>query len=477
MTSFCISACALLALFFAAGVAISGRGPKKDYSLGGRKAGAAGVTGILLGALVGGASTVGTVQMAYSYGMTAWWFTLGGGIGCLLLGLRFAVPLRRARITTIADYLGASYGGGRCGGAIEFAATAASSLGTFISICAQFLSCIALIRGVLPLSAPSAALVAALSIGGFIAFGGMKSFSKLGEAKIAVLYAALTLCAFAALGGGGMAEIRRSLPFQPWFNPFGRGFVPEAGYLASMIVGVFTTQIYIQSFAAAKNLHAARRGAFASALLMPPMGLLGTAVGLSVRARGVEVRPDQALSWFIMDSFPPLLGGLLWGAIVITVVGCAAGLTLGIATNIVKNLLPRERLARYLEKTGGKGLAPSLARAAASLTEKRLVAVMTVIAALIGAATTGTMILEWSFLSMGLRGAGSFIPFVLAVLRPGALPPKWALGSCCGGLAAMLAWAFARMPGDPLFAGLAVSAAFAFCGLLSAKRHVPAKQR
>ena len=40
--------------------------------------------------------------MAYTYGMTAWGFTLGGGIGCLLLGLRFAVPQRSSEKTTIA---------------------------------------------------------------------------------------------------------------------------------------------------------------------------------------------------------------------------------------------------------------------------------------------------------------------------------------------------------------------------------------
>ena len=419
MLSFYLSACALLAAFFAAGVMLGRGGAKKDYSLGGRKAGAAGVTGILLGSLVGGASTVGTVQMAYSYGMTAWWFALGGGIGCLLLALRFAVPLRRSRITTIADYLNASYGGGRCGRGIALAATAASSLGTFISICAQFLSCIALLRGVLPLSVPAAALVAALSIWGFVAFGGMKSFAKLGEAKIALLFVTLTACA-----------------------------------------------------AAAKNLHAARRGAFASALIMPPMGLLGTAVGLSVRASGADVQPDQVLSWFIMNSFPPLIGGLLWGGVVITVVGCAAGLMLGIATNIAKNMIPRERLAGYAARPENKGPAAALAKAAASISETALVALMTAAAALIGTATTGSMILEWSFLSMGLRGAGSFIPFVAAVLRPGLLPPVWALASCCGGLAAMLAWAFARMPGDPLFAGLAVSAVFAAFGALFGKKYL-----
>ena len=112
--------------------------------------------------------------MAYSYGMTAWWFALGGGIGCLLLALRFAVPLRRSRITTIADYLNASYGGGRCGRGIASRRQRRRRSERFISICAQFLSCIALLRGVLPLSAPAAALVSALSIWAS-SLGGMKA--------------------------------------------------------------------------------------------------------------------------------------------------------------------------------------------------------------------------------------------------------------------------------------------------------------
>lgn len=453
MFLFYLAAFVLLAAFVGTGIAV-GSGGKKDYSLGGRRAKAAGVTGILLGALVGGASTVGTVQMAYSYGLTAWWFTLGGGIGCLLLGLRFAAPLRRSEVTTIADYLEKSYGGR--GAAIAFTATVSSSIGTFISICAQFLSCIALIRGVLPLPAWAAALIAALSIWGFIAAGGIKSFSTLGTAKIFILYIVLVLCAGAAYyHSDGFAATAKALGFRPWFNIFGRGFVPELGYLASMIVGVFTTQIYIQSLAAAKDAAAARAGAFASAALMPPMGLLGTWIGLSVRARGVEIAPDKALSWFIMDSFPPLFGGLIWGGVLITVVGCAAGLILGIATNITKNFIPKKIAARYASRDGA--------------IQQALVAVMILVAALSGVGGSGSMILEWSFMSMGLRGAGTFFPFVLAVLGPGRLSPSWALASSVGGLAGMLLWAMSGMPQDPLFAGLAVSALCVAAGTFSGR--------
>ena len=39
--------------------------------------------GAIIGTLVGGSSTIATAQLAYTFGMSAWWFTLGAGIACL----------------------------------------------------------------------------------------------------------------------------------------------------------------------------------------------------------------------------------------------------------------------------------------------------------------------------------------------------------------------------------------------------------
>ena len=462
MFYFYLAAISTLAIFVAAGTFIGTRtSDPKDYSLGGRKSSAAGVTGILLGALVGGASTVGTVQMAYSHGMTAVWFTLGGGIGCLLLGLRFAVPLRNSDITTVADYLAKSYGGkdSICGRSISLTATISSTLGTFISISAQFLSCIALLKGLFPVSSSTASLLAGLSIIGFIAAGGLKSFSTLGGAKIILLYFVLISCfVMAIIKGGTFSFVASQLDLHPWFNPFGRGFVPEMGYLASMVVGVFTTQIYIQSLAAAKDARTAKRGAFASAVLMPPMGFLGAWIGLSAKARGIEMRPDEVLSWFITDSFPPFLGGIIWAGILITVIGCASGLILGISTNIVKNLIPEKFIQKHKEKE--------------IMIHRLLIGAIVAAAALAGITGAGSMILEWSYLSMGLRGAGTFLPFAAAVMRPDSLSPKWALASSVAGLSGTILWGVASLPGDPLFAGLAVSAACVLIGIRSKKQYI-----
>ncbi|MEL7566783.1 MAG: sodium:solute symporter family protein, partial [Dehalobacterium sp.] len=48
-----------------------------DFAVGGRSVGSSMVVGTIVGTLVGGSSTIGTAQLAFKYGFSAWWFTLG----------------------------------------------------------------------------------------------------------------------------------------------------------------------------------------------------------------------------------------------------------------------------------------------------------------------------------------------------------------------------------------------------------------
>src|SRR5262249_58148244 len=72
-----------------------------DFTVVGRRAAWPVVSGIIVGALVGGSSTVGTAQAAFVYGFAAWWFTLGAGIGCVLLSTLFAQPMPRRGVGTL----------------------------------------------------------------------------------------------------------------------------------------------------------------------------------------------------------------------------------------------------------------------------------------------------------------------------------------------------------------------------------------
>ena len=53
----------------------------RDFLSGGGKAGPLLVCGAILGSLVSSQATIGTAQLAFHYGLAAWWFTLGSGIG------------------------------------------------------------------------------------------------------------------------------------------------------------------------------------------------------------------------------------------------------------------------------------------------------------------------------------------------------------------------------------------------------------
>ncbi len=74
-----LSMAAVLLLVTAVGI-YSGRKIKSaaDFATGGRSAGSLLVAATIMGTLVGGASTIGTAQLAFRYGFSAWWFTLGG---------------------------------------------------------------------------------------------------------------------------------------------------------------------------------------------------------------------------------------------------------------------------------------------------------------------------------------------------------------------------------------------------------------
>ena len=68
------------------------------------------VAGVITGTLVGGSSTIGTAQLAYQFGMSAWWYTLGAGISCLILALVYAKPLRRTGCATLVSIIRKEYG-------------------------------------------------------------------------------------------------------------------------------------------------------------------------------------------------------------------------------------------------------------------------------------------------------------------------------------------------------------------------------
>ena len=368
------------------------------------------VAGVIMGTLVGGSSTVGTAQLAYNYGMSAWWFTLGAGIGCLLLGLFYIRPLRRQGCPTLVGMIRNEYGQ-----TAGLSASLLNSLGTFINILSQLLAASAVILVVWPLlGAVAPVFISALFMILYVAFGGTKGAGMVGILKMLLLYFSMIACGILVLrelgGTGNLIALASRLSEEDglnYFSVFCRGFRKDIGSCLSLIFGVLTTQTYAQGVLTARSDRAARIGALSSAILIPPIGVFGIMVGLYMRTVTDAATFDSktALTQFVLMKLPALPAGIVLGALFIASVGTGAGLALGISTILRRDLLAK----KFGSKMEGRQ----------TLVQNVLIIAVLIIASFLSTGPLGDVILNFAFMSMGLRGATVFAPlfFILFTKR------------------------------------------------------------
>ena len=226
-----------LTLFFVIGGGIyAARSVKsaEGYSLGGRSAGVPLVAGSIAGTVVGGGATVGTAQLAYSMGLSAWWFTLGSGIAFILMGFFYASRLRATGLETIPQYLQRNYGSR----AAE-AAGLISSVGILFSVVASCLPGIQIISAILHTSTWVSAGILIALVAAYVFFGGMKSAGVGGMLKMLVIWLSLFVAGVSAFRDlSALPGLQQAMPPEYWWNMFNIGVGGGFSKLFSMIVGV-----------------------------------------------------------------------------------------------------------------------------------------------------------------------------------------------------------------------------------------------
>lgn len=409
-----------------------------DFSVGGRNAGPVLIAGTITGTLIGGASTIGTAELAFKFGLSAWWFTIGTGVACLLLSVLIAGPLRDSELETVPQFLVKTYG--PIAGPV---ASIFSSTGIFINIVAQIFSAIALLGAMFHLHPVYAAGLTVILVVCYVFFGGVMGTGIVGSVKLVLIYGSLILTGVLAYTkAGGLAGLTQSFPPFPWFSPFGRGPAVDVAAGFSVVVGVLSTQIYWQAMFSGRDVQAARRGALTSALLMLPCGLAGITVGMYMKLSFPNMPAAEALPAFVIKFLPPWLGGVVLAVLLVAVIGTAAGLALGVSTMLTNDLYKK-----FINRQAS-------GRQVLVVSRVILVAV-TGLTILFVIGNLKTMILEWSFLSMGLRGATIFLPLMGAIFFKKYVSPVAGVLALVVGPVADLAWKIAfphRM--DPLYAGL-----------------------
>ena len=426
--------------------------------------------GLIMGTLVGGTSTVGTAQLAFNYGMTAWWFTLGGGLGCLILGLIYVKPLRAQASPTLVGMVRDEYGP-----KVGMAATILNSVGTFINILSQLIAASAVVVVVFEtMGTVVAILLSAVFMILYVVFGGTKGAGIVGILKTVLLYLTMVICGVIVLrkcgGLGGFTDMVNNLHLvnadgteSNLWSLFGRGFWTDFGSCMSLILGVLTTQTYAQAVLTARSDRDGRIAAFISTILIPIIGVFGIMVGLYMRKVDPDISAKVALTKYILEysGIPSLLGGIMLGALFIASVGTGAGLSLGIATVVNRDLLSRGKTVDA-KKTDA--------------TNKLLIVVILAVAAVLTCVLPADTIQDYAFLSMALRGCTVFAPLCFALWASKKVKSGWAMASVVGGSVVALIYGVLKLQGvitfplAAVFPGIAVGLVCMFIGLAAGKK-------
>ncbi|MFZ5966700.1 MAG: sodium:solute symporter family protein [Bacillota bacterium] len=413
----------------------------QDFAVGGRGLNGIQVSGSVIATIVGGASTIGTAQLAFEKGISAMWFTLGASAACLFLGLFIAKPLRRAEVDTVSQFLSSSYGY-RAG----MAASMITSTAIFIHITGQILSAVAITTSMFHMHIYTAVLLTVCFMMSYILFGGFLGTSIVGIAKTILLYSVLIFSSGIILQKTqGLGGVLQYFPTEPWFNLFSDGISKNTSQGFSMIVGIASTQTYLQAMFSGKNEKESVKGAFLSAGFILPIGLICTLIGMYMKMAHPQLDPRQALPVFILSYLHPYVGGIAIAALIISVIGTAAGLTMGIGTMIHQDI--------YL-----KYIQPNATEKKQLWVIRLTTMLLCALAGLVTLLNVNSFILKWGFLSMALRGTTVFIPLMFAIYGKEKIYTQTGLTAIIAAPAISVIWGvFFGEFIDPLYIGLACS--------------------
>ncbi|MFR5011746.1 MAG: sodium:solute symporter family transporter [Acutalibacteraceae bacterium] len=230
----------------------------------------------LVGSLVSSQATVGTAQLAFHYGLAAWWFTLGAGIGCLILGVMYARPLRDSGCITELQIISRSYGA-----AAGSLGSVLCSTGIFISVLAQVVACSGLAITLFPhIPVWAAALASIIIMCFYVIFGGAWG-AGMGDCKAGAVVCSFSgrygLCSVSqpwdrwdfselieqpcgtGLGlvqqsANGVSNLKDTADLADRYgNLVARGAMKDIGSGLSLMLGVLSTQTYAQAVLSAES--------------------------------------------------------------------------------------------------------------------------------------------------------------------------------------------------------------------------------
>ncbi len=276
-----------------------------DFFVAGRNFGTGLLFTSLIAANLGAGSTVGVTALAYTHGVSAWWWIGSAGIGSIILAFIVGPKIwriaRENNYYTLSDYLDARYSR-TFSGIISFMMAA----GTLALFAGQLLGIAWILDVAAGIPKTQGVIIGAVVTTLYFAAGGLLSSAIVNIVEVAVILAGFIIAVpYVWSYAGGIEGIRTNVDNPSYFDAFGMGSTAIIGYIVMLVPSFFISPGLIGKVFAAKNEHAVKAGTALNGLVQLVFAVIPVIIGMSAGAclPGLS-RADLALPSAMKEMMP-----------------------------------------------------------------------------------------------------------------------------------------------------------------------------
>lgn len=310
------------------------------------------VAASIAGLAIGGASTIGIAENAFSVGLSAGWYDTAWAIGAVLTSFLAVKHLRKSGYNTISKLVDDLYGK-----STSFIMVISMVIIQCGIIALQYKAGGSILASLLP-------EVFTVESGTFFSFiifmlvamiGGMGSVSLTNVLNLCLIYIGVIVAAILVLNGHGGWEAINALvvaePDVPYMSlTAGMGWIGILSWIVVMIGNTNSVQGVVQIGLTAKNDKSSTSGYILGAILMIPVGFICALLGVASKALLPDSSASVALPMILM-SLPPVLGGLTLSGLWAADMGTACSMIIGLSTTVSSDIIFRgEKSKDYQQK-------------------------------------------------------------------------------------------------------------------------------
>ncbi len=325
---------------------IASRKTNSADSFHGQNLGIAAIVFASAGEWLGGTATSGVAEYGFTYGVSGAWYTVANGLGVLFLAIFFAKLFRSINVGTIPGIIDHFFG--------EQARKVSCCLLVLVMLVvglSQMIAAGKLGQALMGLDFRVSVVIFAVVFIAFTLTGGMRSVAAANGLHLSVMYLgtilALVICVIKLGGPSTFVSDARALEGN-YLSPFAIGGTKISSWVLASLLGACTAQAGIQPVLAAKDVKTARKACFLTALVVAPFGVVTALLGICSKLMSVngtllgsdgQVVTEAKLALpTLMLNLPPMVGGLVFAAILAAVLSTVSPIILSAGTMLTTDL-------------------------------------------------------------------------------------------------------------------------------------------